>query len=111
MTPDLSYNTTGREGESSARIINWMEEYTDRKSRTAFQKSYTRQLIKAVQWGYPDSRSPWEKPKQALIALICFLGNTYMDVSVSGHGDLTVFMYVPNGFIFDVLGTYCIDSS
>ena len=25
MTPDLSYTTTGREGESSARIINGMK--------------------------------------------------------------------------------------
>ena len=36
MTLNLSYTTTGREGESSARIINGMKKKTDTKSRTAF---------------------------------------------------------------------------
>ena len=38
MTPDLSYATTGRAGESSARMDG---KKTDTKSRTTFQTSYT----------------------------------------------------------------------
>ena len=37
MTADLSYTTTEREGESSARTINGMENKTDTKSRTALK--------------------------------------------------------------------------
>ena len=93
MTPDLSFTATEREGGSSARTINGMEKRTDIKSRTAFQTSYTNeQIFTAVQWGYSDSRSPCDKPKQALIALICCVGNIYMVVSSPGHGDLTALL-------------------
>ena len=79
MTPDLSYTTIGREGESSARIINRTEKKTDTKLRTGFETSYTsKQLITAVQWGYSDSRSLCDNPKQALIALICCVGNIWL---------------------------------
>ena len=91
MTPDLSYTTTGREGERSARIINGMEKKTDTKSITAFQTSYTnKQVITAVQRGYSDSKSPCDKPKQALVALICC--GQYIAVSMPGHGNLTGLM-------------------
>ena len=40
--------------------------------------------------GYSHSRSPCDKPKQALIAIIC--SGQYMAVSMPGRGDLTPLM-------------------
>ena len=48
------------------------------------------QEITAVPWGYSDSRSPGDKPKQALMALICCA--QYMAISIPGHDDLTALM-------------------
>ena len=48
MTHDLSCTTARKEGESSASIKNGIEKNPDSKSRTAFQTSYTKQLITAV---------------------------------------------------------------
>ena len=89
MTPDLSY-TTWREGESSARMINGMENKTDTIREQLFRHKLHQQVIAAVQWGYSDSRPSCGKPKQALIALICC--GQYMAVSLPGHSDLTALM-------------------
>ena len=41
MTPDLCYTTTGREGESSSRMILGTGKKNDEKSKTAVETSYT----------------------------------------------------------------------
>ena len=54
VTPDLSNATTGREGESSARItINGMGKKSDTKSRTAFQTSCTNKQLQQCSGGIP----------------------------------------------------------
>ena len=88
MTPDLSY-TPGREGESSARMIIGMEEKLI-QCENSFSDKLHQHVITAVQRGYSDSISPCDKPKQALIALICC--GQYMAVSTPEHGDLTALM-------------------
>ena len=89
MNPDLSYTTTGREGESSARTANGMGENTNAIREQIFRLAAPTSNY-SIQWGYSDSRSPRDKPKQALIALICC--GQYMAVSMPGHGDLTALM-------------------
>ena len=42
--------------------------------------------------------------------LLFVVGNIYMAVSMSRHGDSTALLMIPNGFR-DALGTNCIDSS
>ena len=55
--------------------------------RTAFRQATPTNNYSRVQLGYSDSSSLCDKPKQALIALICC--GQYMAVSMPGHGDLT----------------------
>ena len=52
----------------------------------SFSDNLHQQVITAVQWGYPDSRTPCDKPKQAFIALICC--GKYISVSMPVHGVL-----------------------
>ena len=58
--------------------------------REQLSDKQNQRVITAVQCEYSDSRSPCDKLKQALNALICC--GQYMAVSVPGHGDLTALM-------------------
>ena len=69
------------------------------------QATPTSNYSSCTQWGYSDSMSRCDKPKQALIALICC--GQYMAVSMPSHGDLTALKTcVPNGVTFDALGIH-----
>ena len=83
--------------------INWY------KIEDSFSDKLHQQVITAVQWGYSDSKSPWDKSEQALIALIWVVGNMWLLYAGTRRFDSSY--YVPNGFIFDALGTNGIDSS
>ena len=65
--------------------MGWQKTLIQYENR--FSDKLHQQVITAVQWGYSDSKSPCDKSKQALIALICC--GQYMAVSMPGHGDLT----------------------
>ena len=107
MTPDLSYTTTGREGESSARIMNRMENKTDTKIRTAFETSYTNKQLQQYRGGIPIQDYPLTtRSRRSLLSSA--VGNAWLLVCRTWRFGS---YYVPNGYIFYALGTNCIYSS
>ena len=84
VTPYLSY-TTGWEGESRARKIYGMGKLTDTIREQLFRQSTpTSHYSNTV--GVFRFKITLDKPKQALIALICC--GKYIAVSMPVHGDL-----------------------
>ena len=80
MTPDLSY-TTGREGESSARIINGMDD-----TIIAFQTSHTTKQLQQYTGGTRIQDHPVTcRSRRSLLLFVV----QYMAVGMPGHGDLT----------------------
>ena len=76
--------------------------------RTAFRQPTPTRNYSRVQWGYSDSNLLFDKPRQALTALICC--GQHVAVSMPGHGDL-IAIISRMSFSFDALGTNYIDSS
>ena len=87
----------GREGESSARKIHGMEKKLI-KYKNCLSEKLHRQVVTAVKWGYPVSRSSCDKPKHELISLVC-CGRLYAGTWRSDRS------YVQNGFNIDAMVT------
>ena len=65
MTPDLSFTTSSREGESSARITDgiWGKKTDTIREQLFRQATLTRNYSSSTRWGYSYSISPCDKPK------------------------------------------------
>ena len=90
MTPDLSYTTTGRDGESGARKINETEKKIDKKSRTAFQTNYTNKQSQQYSGGIPIQDHPVTSRSRRSL-LLSVVGNIWPLVCAR-HGDLIALM-------------------
>ena len=92
MTPDLSCLLLGGRARVVQRDSRWdMETKTDTIREQLFrQVARTSNYSSSTQWRYSDLMSPCDKPKPALIALICC--GQCMAVSMPGHDDLTALM-------------------
>ena len=69
--------------------MRWKKKYTIFENSFS-DKTHQQEITAVQQWEYSDSRSPCDKPKQALIALVCC--EQFMAVCMPGRGDLTALM-------------------
>ena len=106
MTPVLSYST-GREGESSGRIINAMKKKL-KQYENSFQTTYTNKKLQQGAVGVLRFKFTL---RQAEAGAHC----SYMLWATYGceYAGTWRFhrLFIPNGFIFDALGTNYKDPS
>ena len=93
MTPNPSHTTTGREGESSARIINGMEKRKIHNREKLFRKATpTSNELQQYSGGIPIQDHPVTSQRRSLLLILYMLCGQYMAVSMPGHGDLTALL-------------------
>ena len=106
MTPDLSY-TTRREGESSARIINGMGKKLIKHENSVSDKLHQQVITADYSGGIPiQVHSVTSRSRRSLLYLLWAIYGCQYAGTWRFDGSC-----VPNSFIFDALGTNCIDSS